>query len=74
MSDSPIADSAPALPANTSSRPRRPGERGQGLTEYGVILMLIAIVCLVAVQILGQTTTNPLYNNITTGLQRATGG
>jgi Flp pilus assembly pilin Flp len=74
MSDSPIAASALAPPAHTPSRSRRSGERGQGLTEYGLILMLIAIVVLVAVQILGQTTANPLYTNISNGLKTATGG
>ena len=45
---------------------RRPGhdhERGQGLVEYGLILVLVAVFVILTVQILGHQTTN-LYSNI----------
>lgn len=73
MSDSPIASLPVAWSASSPTRSRR-GERGQGLTEYGLILMLIAIVALVALQVLGNTTADPLYTNIANGLRTATGG
>jgi Flp pilus assembly pilin Flp len=56
------------------ARRLRRGQRGQGLTEYGLVLMLIAIVVLVALQFLGGTEANTLYDNISTGLRTATGG
>jgi pilus assembly protein Flp/PilA len=46
---------------------RRRDERGQGMVEYAFILLLVAIVVLVAVALLGHTTSN-LYSNISSGL------
>lgn len=42
-------------------------EEGQGLAEYALILVLIAIVCVVALTFLGQTVSNVL-NNVATEL------
>lgn len=35
-------------------------ERGQGLVEYALILVLIAIVCIIAMKYVGGTTNNVL--------------
>jgi pilus assembly protein Flp/PilA len=37
-------------------------KKGQGLVEYALILVLIAIVVIVAMQILGRTTSNTFSN------------
>jgi len=50
-------------------RRTRRGERGQGMVEYAFILILVAIVVLVALQVLGHTTNN-LYSNIANGLNQ----
>ena len=39
-------------------------ERGAGLAEYGILLLLILVACLIAMQTLG-TTISDLYNTIT---------
>lgn len=69
---SPAMDSTPQ-PAEESAvqaEPRtRRGEGGQGMVEYAFILVLVAIVVLVALQVLGHTTNN-LYSNIANGLNQ----
>jgi Flp pilus assembly pilin Flp len=45
----------------------RADERGQGLVEYGMIIMFVAIFVILAVQFLGKQT-NQLYSNISNGL------
>jgi pilus assembly protein Flp/PilA len=51
-----------------SRRPRRrDGERGQGMTEYGLILVLIAIVVILVVAVVGHQVNN-IYSNVSTGL------
>lgn len=52
---------------HTPLRRKRDAERGQGLVEYGLILVLIAIVVIITLQLLGHTT-NSLYSNISNGL------
>jgi pilus assembly protein Flp/PilA len=42
-------------------------EAGQGMVEYAFIIALIAIVVVLAVQLLGHTTYN-LYSNVSNGL------
>jgi len=42
-------------------------EDGQGLVEYAFIIMFVAIVVLLAVQVLGHVTNN-MYSNISNGL------
>ncbi len=52
-----------------ADRRSREDERGQGMVEYAFILILVAIVVLVALQVLGNTTQN-LYSNISNGLNQ----
>ena len=42
---------------------RRDGERGATMVEYGLMLALIAIVCLTAVALIG-TNANTVFNDI----------
>jgi pilus assembly protein Flp/PilA len=51
----------------------RSDERGQGMVEYAFILVLIAMVVLIALQVLGHST-NTLFSNISNGLTVAAGG
>jgi pilus assembly protein Flp/PilA len=44
-------------------------EDGQGMVEYAFIIMFIAIVVLLAVQVLGHVTNN-LYSNISNGFNQ----
>jgi len=44
-------------------------EAGQGMVEYGLIVMLIAIVLILAVQFLGHQTNN-LFSNVSNGFNR----
>lgn len=46
---------------------RRSDERGQGLVEYGLILVLIAIFVIVVVGVVGHQTSN-VYSNLSNGL------
>jgi pilus assembly protein Flp/PilA len=48
---------------------RRLQERGQGMVEYAMILVMVALVVLIALQILGRTTNN-VYSNIANGLNQ----
>lgn len=43
-------------------------EAGQGMVEYGLIIALIAVVVIVAVRALGQST-NGVFKNINNGLK-----
>ncbi len=67
MSPEPIQPESPEV-----SRIDRSDERGQGLVEYAFILVLVAIVVIVALQVLGGTTSG-LYTNISHGVSTATG-
>jgi len=60
---------ADALEATT----RRRSERGQGMVEYAFILILVAILLILAVQVLGHQTSQ-LYSNINNGLAPGGGG
>jgi pilus assembly protein Flp/PilA len=51
----------------TSLRTARDNEEGQGLTEYGLILVLIAIVVILMLGVLGGQVGND-YSNIANGL------
>ena len=46
-------------------------ERGQGLVEYALILLLIAIVVILAVTVLG-TTTDSMFSNVNSTLESLT--
>jgi pilus assembly protein Flp/PilA len=46
---------------------RDDGERGQGMVEYALILVLIAIVVIVILHVLGQQTRN-VFSNVSNGL------
>jgi pilus assembly protein Flp/PilA len=73
MTASDATELSPAAVATPSARrTRRREERGQGMVEYALILMLVAIVVLVAIQVLGHSTTG-LYSNISNGLKTAGG-
>ncbi len=69
----PIPDTEAATPPSPEATVAREGERGQGMVEYALILILLAMAVLVAVQVLGHSTTT-LYSNIAGGLHVATGG
>jgi Flp pilus assembly pilin Flp len=56
---------------DTTPEPRN-GERGQGMIEYAFILILIAITLLIALQVLGNQTTN-IYSNIQNAVGTAQG-
>jgi pilus assembly protein Flp/PilA len=45
-------------------------EEGQGLVEYALIIALIAVVAIVAIRLLGTTTSDKL-NEVSTELQNA---
>jgi len=47
--------------------------KGQTLVEYGLLLMLIAIVVIALVAAVGQSTNN-LYSTANSAIQSATGG
>ena len=47
-------------------------ETGQDLTEYALLLVLIALVCVVTVKTLGQAISN-VYTNASTNLSTSTG-
>jgi pilus assembly protein Flp/PilA len=46
---------------------REDGERGQGMVEYALILMLVAIVVIVILQLVGHQTNN-VFSNVSNGL------
>ncbi len=45
----------------------RDGERGQGLVEYGLLVVLIAIFVIVVVAVVGHQTNN-VFSNVSNGL------
>jgi pilus assembly protein Flp/PilA len=45
----------------------RDDERGQGMVEYALILVLIAIAVIVILQVVGQQTNN-VFSNVSNGL------
>ena len=45
----------------------RDGERGQGLVEYGLLVVLIAIFVIVVVALVGHQTNN-VFSNVSNGL------
>ncbi|HEV3123375.1 MAG TPA: hypothetical protein VG266_02230 [Candidatus Dormibacteraeota bacterium] len=62
-----LGPNEPAPQLETVAPDPRCAERGQGLVEYSLILVLIAIFVILAVQVLG-THTSHLYSNISNGL------
>ena len=46
-------------------------DRGQGLVEYALILVFVAVIVLVALQVLGPTVGN-MFTNVNTELERVT--
>jgi Flp pilus assembly pilin Flp len=59
-------DATPLDGLTTPEDPVGP-EAGQGMVEYALIIILVAIGALIALQVLGHATTN-LYSNIQTSL------
>jgi Flp pilus assembly pilin Flp len=43
----------PALPGDRPAHARRAAEAGQGLIEYGLILVIMAVVCVVSLLFFG---------------------
>ena len=60
-------------PETDTTPGQRNGERGQGMIEYAFILILIAITLLIALQVLGNQTSN-LFSNIGNAVGTASGG
>ncbi len=54
--------SAVMLMVGTALRARMGDEEGQGLAEYGLILALIAVVCIAALTLLGTNISSTLNN------------
>ncbi len=54
--------SAVMLMVGTALRARMGDEEGQGLAEYGLILALIAVVCIAALTLLGTNVSSTLNN------------
>ncbi len=48
-----------------------PREQGQGLVEYALILVLVALVVIAILLLLGPTIAN-VFSRVTNGLQQAT--
>ena len=42
-------------------------ERGQGMVEYAVILMLVALLLILSVQVIGHQASN-MFSNVSSGL------
>ena len=47
------AGSAPSFPPTHPGDQTRRGERGQGLVEYGLIMVIMAVVCVVSLLFFG---------------------
>ncbi|MHB1501208.1 MAG: Flp family type IVb pilin [Candidatus Dormibacteria bacterium] len=60
----------PALAVRPSGQRLRRGSRGQGMVEYALVLMLVAIVVIVILTVLG-THVGHMYSNINRGVQTA---
>ena len=56
-----------AVPSPSVGRTRRRDERGQGMVEYALIIVLIAIVVIVLLQVVGQQVNN-VFSNVSNGL------
>ena len=56
-----------SLQAMLAPGKRRDDERGQGLVEYGLILILIAIFVIVVVGVVGHQANN-VFSNVSNGL------
>ena len=64
----PLVASVRALMARgVSRRTGRKGERGQGLVEYGFIIILVAIVVIVILSVVGSQTKN-VFSNVSNGV------
>ena len=59
-------------PETETTPEHRGGEHGQGMIEYAFILVLIAITLLIALQVLGNQTSN-LFSNIQNAVGTAQG-
>ena len=59
--------SVASLRAMLAPADRRDDQRGQGLVEYGLILILIAIAVIVVLGVVGQQTNN-VFSNVSNGL------
>lgn len=46
-------------------------DRGQGLVEYALILVFVAVIVLIALQVLGPTV-GTMFTNVNTELERVT--
>lgn len=55
-------------PDHDQDRDEAGNERGAGLVEYALLVSLLILVCLAAVELLGDATTE-LYSSAVTGLQ-----
>ena len=67
-------DPGPEQPdLDADPRHGRESERGQGMVEYAFVLILVAILLILAVQVLGHQTSQ-LYSNISNGLGSGAGG
>lgn len=65
-----LIESSPELPASRPARfnfSLRRNERGQGLAEYIIIVILVAIIVLVAVRLFGRSIFNQ-FGNATTSV------
>jgi Flp pilus assembly pilin Flp len=59
----------PELHGGASARDERESERGQGMIEYCLIVVLIGIFVILTVQVLGHHV-NTLYSNVSNGLSQ----
>jgi len=71
MTGSGILDSNTEASVNTVVRRLWKEEEGQDLTEYGLLLVLIALVAVVAMQTLGSAINN-VFSNAASNLSAAT--
>jgi pilus assembly protein Flp/PilA len=55
------------LQAHLARNGARTGERGQGMVEYALILVLISVVVIVIIQTVGHQVKN-VFSNISSGL------
>jgi pilus assembly protein Flp/PilA len=62
-----IQASVASLRAMLAPADRRDDQRGQGLVEYGLILILVAIVVIVVLGVVGHQANN-VFSNVSNGL------
>jgi pilus assembly protein Flp/PilA len=62
-----IQASVASLRAMLAPADRRDDQRGQGLVEYGLILILVAIVVIVVLSVVGHQANN-VFSNVSNGL------